>query len=143
MNTFKKLIPALVIFIFVLISCNDTKKSQEETTEITKEVIQTDPVATAEVPIVIDTTGIYKLNNAEAETYILGMDRVLSNINKSIDEDDVSKQFEFTREMEALQEKQIPIQSSFNKKDRALFDTYVQQILDRMAAILKRIKPVE
>lgn len=144
MNTFKKIASAFVILSIVLISCNDTKQTQEETSGTAKEEIQAaiDTVSMAEVPVMIDTTGLHKLNNDDAKAYIIGMDRIISNLNKAIDTDDAEKKAALSDELRTLQRTQIGIQSALNKADRALFETYTQQIINRMGAVLTRIKPV-
>lgn len=138
MKTFKKILAAFIFLCTFFISCNDSGKFEEQIDE--KESIRIDTVAPEEEPVLIDTIGVYKLNSEEARTYVIKMNRLLYEINKAIDEDDVNNKWKIAKEMKAVQSKQMAIRNTLSASDQALFKIYTGKIIERYREILTKIK---
>jgi hypothetical protein len=144
MNTLRRTFPLRVIFLTLLIACKDPKTSQEQITAAPENTPtiqpEADSIAKATDPILSDTIGLYKLNNAEARIYIIDMNRILSDIDKAIDENAPNRMPALLGKQRELQQKQLTIQSALPEADRTLFKIYVNKVADRLANIATRLE---
>jgi hypothetical protein len=144
MNTLKQTFTALMIFLTLFISCKDSKTSQEQITESPNDTTtnqpEVDSIATATDPVQSDTIGLYKLNNAQARTYIIEMNRILSDIDKAMDENAPDRMPALLGKQREFQQKQVAIQSALGEADRSLFKIYTNKVADRLLAIATRLE---